>query len=156
MSPVLSNIRINERHQAMYDLWVSGKSFQKVADVFGVSRSRVAQVVKLHKEVMKRRQELSESPDPVVKALDEGKISLKVYNSLVRGGYGKRFDFEELLDRLRTDTFDPNQFFYIGEVRLNEIREAFLNPDEVVLLATKKNSKRQPNGSKVLQPKIRS
>ena len=119
------------RNREIYDLWVSGKSLQAIATRFGISRSRAHQIVAKQRQTMKAEREMRASPDPLLRALGNGLISRKVYNNLVRGGYGKTFDFADLLFRLRSGTFDPKIFRDLGAKSVSQLRRAFLSQDVI-------------------------
>ena len=105
----------------------SGKSSREVANAFGISVQRVCQILAKYEETIKAEREMRESHDPLLRALGNGSISRKVYNSLVRGGYGKTFNFDNLLFRLRSDMFNPEDFRHFGSRSIDQLRRAFLN-----------------------------
>jgi hypothetical protein len=120
-----------ERYKALHDMRASGKSLQEVANAFHISAQRVRQIITNYEHFIKTEREMQESHDPLQKALGNGRISRKVYNSIVRGGYGKAFDFDNLLSKLRSNTFNPKDFPHFGNKSLDQLRHAFLNQDEI-------------------------
>jgi len=109
----------------------SGKSTREVAIAFGISEQRVNQILAKYGKITRAEQGMRESHDPLLRALDNGSISRKVYRSLIRGGYGKTFHFDDLLFWLRSDTFNPENFRHFGSKSLDQLRRAFLNQDEI-------------------------
>ena len=120
-----------ERYKAIYDMRASGKSLREVADAFCISKQRVCQIVAKYEQTIQAEREMRESHDPLLRALGNGSISRKVYNSVVRGGYGKTFDFDNLLFRLRSDTFNPEGFPHFGSKSIDQLRHTFLSQDEI-------------------------
>ena len=130
-----------ERYKALHDMRASGKSLQEVANAFHISAQRVRQIVTKYEHFIKTEREMQESHDPLQKALGNGRISQKVYNSLVRGGYGEAFDFDNLLSKLRSNTINPKDFPHFGNKSLDQLRHAFLNQDEIKLSTIAKVSR---------------
>lgn len=120
-----------QRYKAIYDMRTRGKPTREVAIAFGISVQRVHQILAKYERITRAEQEMRESHDPLLRALDNGSISRKVYRSLVRGGYGKTFHFDDLLLWLRSDTFIPEDFRHFGSKSLDQLRRAFLNQDEI-------------------------
>jgi hypothetical protein len=85
-----------KRYKAICSVRDSGKTLREVANLFGISEQRVCQIVAKYERTLQTQREMRGSPDPLAQALGNGRVSRKVYNSLVRGGYGKTFDFENL------------------------------------------------------------
>lgn len=120
-----------KRYKAIYDLRASGKSLREVANAFGISVERVRQLLTRYEDTIQAEREMRESHDPLWRALDNGSLSRKVYYSLVRSGYGKIFNFESLLFRLKSGTLDPEDFRQFGPKSMDQLRRAFLNQDEL-------------------------
>jgi hypothetical protein len=98
---------------------------------FGISGTRVQQIVELHQQRIIEEQNLRSSNDLVIQALADGKIPKMLFNSLVRGGYGKSFGFEELITQLKNNTLDCMGYRNFGEKSLIRLREVFLTQEEI-------------------------
>ena len=128
---------IRERHKRIFDTWSSCKSLRETARTFGLSEGRVYQIVKLYKQRLLDEQNMDSSNDPWVKALYDDKISSRLYNCLVRYGYGKTFGIEELRDKLKTNTLDIWEVRDLGKKGLAIIRNIFLTQEEIDVLNNK-------------------
>jgi hypothetical protein len=122
---------ITERYKAISDMRASGKSWREVAAAFCISKQRVRQIVIKYEQTLQTEREMRESHDPLLRALYNGSISRKVFRSLVRGGYGKTFDFDNLVFRLRSDTLNPEGFPHFGSKSLDQLRHTFPSQDEI-------------------------
>jgi hypothetical protein len=74
-----------ERHKQIFDTRVKCKSFRETARLFGISDTRVHFIVEQYQQRLIDEESMRSSPDPLVKALSDGKISTQIFNSLVRG-----------------------------------------------------------------------
>jgi hypothetical protein len=121
----------NERNQQIFEMRSSGKSLREIGRLFGISSTRVQQIVELHQQRIIEEQDLRSSNDPVFQALADGKIPKMLFNCLVRGGYGKSFGFEELISQLKNNTLDCMEYRNFGEKSLFRLREVFLTQEEI-------------------------
>ena len=129
-----------ERQKLVFDTWSSNKSWAETARIFGITSSRVHQIVEEHKQRLINEQNLRSSNDPLYQALSDGKISSKIFNGLVRDGYGKKFGFENLVIKLRTNSLDPWEFRNFGIISLTRLRNLFLSQEEIEALNHMKNN----------------
>ena len=120
-----------ERHKLIFDTWSCGKSLRETARIFGISDGRVHQIIKQYQKNLVAEQEMRSSSDSLVKALADGKISTQIFNSLVSGGYGKSFGFDELLFKLRTKAITIWDFRNFGKKGLARLEQAFLTQEEI-------------------------
>jgi hypothetical protein len=127
-----------ERHKQIFEMRSSGKSLREIGKLLGISGTRVQQIVELHQHRLIEEQNLRSSNDPVFQALSDGKIPKMLFNSLVRGGYGNSFGFEQLITQLKNNTLDPMEFRNFGKKSLRRLREIFLTQEEINELAHKK------------------
>lgn len=120
----------SERHKIIYEAWLANKSMQKTALQFGVTRGRVRQIVQKHLQRLATAQAVLESREPLEVAVAQGKISPRLKATLMRGGYGRDFGFEDLVNRLRTNTLNPIEFRDFGPISLTTLRMLFLSQAE--------------------------
>jgi|GEM_PF-3219110 len=123
-----------ERYKHIYDTWVNGKSQRETGRIFGISSSRVYQIVTKHRQRLADEQTKPTSSDPLERALAEGKLSQRLFNNLMRSGYGKSFSVEELKLKLQTNTLDPFDFRDFGPDSLSRLRQIFLSQSEIEAL----------------------
>lgn len=129
--------KANERHKLIFDARASGKSLRETANLFGISRGRVQQIVNLYQQRLVHEENLRSSSDPLEKALYDGKISTRLYNNLIRSGYGESFGIDELLAKLRTNSITILDFRDVGPKSLTRLQEVFLTQDEIDALNCK-------------------
>ena len=121
----------SERYKSIYEAWLAEKSTKKVAMQFGISWQRVQQIVKMYRRQISRNQSLLKSDDPLRIAVAQGKMASNILTSLVRGGYGSDFNFDDLVNFLRSNTLKQERFQNFGPKSLITLRELFLSQAEI-------------------------
>ena len=122
---------VSERYKIIYEAWLTNKSSRKTAKQFGISGPRVVQIVNMYRKQLANHQAMQSTvDDPLRVAVELGKMPPSILISLVRGGYGNNFNFEELVNRLRTNTLNPAEFQKFGPKSLKTLRELFLSQAE--------------------------
>jgi hypothetical protein len=141
---------IRERYKSIYDTWLNCKSVAETARIFGVSTTRVRMILIEYPKRLAVEKERFSPHDPLLLALNEGKITQRLFNAVVRYGYGTSFSPEELQIKLRKNTLDPFQICDFGPKGLRLLREIFLNQAEMDALPVFRS---QSNGEWALSRK---
>ena len=121
----------SERRKSIYDALLVDKSIKRVAIRLGISRQRVAQILQLYRKQVSVSQALPSEDDPLLIAVKQGRMSSNILTSLMRGGYGRDFNFDEVLELLRSNRLDVQKFQNFGSKSLNSLRELFLSLAEI-------------------------
>lgn len=112
---------MTSRNLEIYRLHLEGISQREIAEMYDISIPRVSQII----TTVGRFTSYSKlyQDDPLFQALEAGKISTRLYNTLLRSGYNREFDLAWLREQLKAGEFEIKG---IGEKGVALLREVVL------------------------------